>query len=561
MQNRLQEILDRIIGGNIEKFNDEIQKFIEYKKKAAELKANSSDEEFCSVFTGDGVASIRGTLSGVKVEIKKTEKTNEDTKKKKEYKTFTKDRYSGEIKKNWKSIKEKLGEIRKIFDENNDQQLATAYEALCKCFPTASPNNITNRFLSTYFYEQLTVIASFDELKNLLKFIGIEFNANIAFDWLPLNRLLNKSISDALKNIGTYNSWDTDKKAMIVPLLGWKLVEYMKDNEDIKELLEKNYNIILTGAPGTGKTFLAKKIAEKVTENNKNVDFVQFHPSFDYTDFVEGLRPQQNDSGVGFELKDGIFKKFCAKAGEELHKKYTDKLDQLEKKNEDKQTTADAKKEAYNSALKESNKYVFIIDEINRGEISKIFGELFFSIDPGYRGKDGKVRTQYANMVTDPNVFDKLLEVEKTECGHFFVPENVYIIGTMNDIDRSVESMDFAFRRRFAFKEVTADESKENILFSSDLGLSEENLGKLSNAMDAINEKLTELGLSDCYHIGAAYFQKIKNYSKKDKCDWNALWNYHLQGTLYEYFRGEPEPEITKKMELLKEAYDKGNGE
>ena len=91
-------------------------------------------------------------------------------------------------------------------------------------------------------------------------------------------------------------------------------------------------------------------------------------------------------------------------------------------------------------------------------------------------------------------------------------------------------------------------------MFYSDLGLSEDNLGKLSNAMDAINEKLTEFGFSDCYHIGAAYFQKIKNYSKNNKCDWNALWNYHLQGTLYEYFRGESDADT--KLKEIKTAYE-----
>lgn len=551
-QNRLQEILDRIIGEDFDKFNAEIQKFIEYKNKATKINKESAVKDFCSVFTGEGVASIRGTLSGVKVENSTIEKSDKETEKKKEYLTFTNNSYSQAIKMKWETIKQKLKVIDSCLGKN-EQGLAAAYEDLCKYFPTKTPNNITNRFLSTYFYDQLTVIASFNELKNVLEFIGIEFNANNAFDWLPLNRLLNKSISDALKNIGAYNSWNTDNKAMIVPLLGWKLVEYMYYGEDIKELLEKNYNIILTGAPGTGKTYLAKKIAEKITGDSNTVGFVQFHPSFDYTDFVEGLRPKQNGSDVGFELKDGIFKKFCAKAGKELFDIYNTKLEKL--KNTNKQATADNKKEAYNLAIKESKKYVFIIDEINRGEISKIFGELFFSIDPGYRGKSGAVRTQYANMVKDCNEFDKALN-QTNVFGHFFVPDNVYIIGTMNDIDRSVESMDFAFRRRFAFYEVKATDKMLN-----SLELNPQHLEQLKRKMNAVNNAIVKQGLTEAYQIGGSYFLKIEKYYKKNsdeksfKYALEHLWNYHLRGTIYEYFRGEPD--VEKKLQFIKDEYDR----
>ena len=183
--------------------------------------------------------------------------------------------------------------------------------------------------------------------------------------------------------------------------------------------------------------------------------------------------------------------------------------------------------------------FVFIIDEINRGEISKIFGELFFSIDPGYRGKNGKVKTQYQNLV----------EVGDEFYDGFFVPENVYIIGTMNDIDRSVESMDFAFRRRFAFKEIKADENLEML----------EELGELKNQaierMKRLNTEISKIeGLSSAYHIGAAYFLKLKNYASDADNGFENLWNNHLEGLLCEYLRGSLN--IEESIAKLKAAYN-----
>lgn len=305
--------------------------------------------------------------------------------------------------------------------------------------------------------------------------------------------------------------------------LTYEYTEYIYSNEERRQwdckvdttLLESNKNLILTGAPGTGKTYLARQMAKKLTQNKeKNIGFVQFHSSYDYTDFVEGLRPIKDSNGnIVFERKNGIFKEFCKKASE----KASEKADE---------------------------NFVFIIDEINRGEISKIFGELFFSIDPGYRGEEGKIKTQYQNLLENTD--------DKYEDG-FFIPENVYIIGTMNDIDRSVESMDFAFRRRFAFQEITAEDTMDSILY--ELG---SDMNDAVNKMRAINSTLDKLGLNSNYHIGAAYFQKVKN-SKKKLNKWNDLWNLHLKGTLFEYFRGEPDAD--NKIEQLKDAYDNANKE
>ena len=178
-------------------------------------------------------------------------------------------------------------------------------------------------------------------------------------------------------------------------------------------------------------------------------------------------------------------------------------------------------------------KFVFIIDEINRGDMSKIFGELFFSIDPGYRGIEGKVMTQYQNLIDSNDIFHE----------GFYVPENVYIIGTMNDIDRSVESMDFAMRRRFTFQEITAKDRQNAILGDN------EEAKVCMNNLNAAIEKIP--GLSASYHIGPAYF---KDYSKDTK----SLWNNKIEGLLYEYLRGMPNADKLLK-DLENAFFDKKN--
>ena len=307
--------------------------------------------------------------------------------------------------------------------------------------------------------------------------------------------------------------------------LGTMLFEYsklfMEDKEDnstmdssnnfrhqLTQSLLKSPNLILRGAPGTGKTRLAKDIAKELTNSNKDqIGFVQFHPSYDYTDFVEGLRPVSNGDGtIEFKLVDGIFKKFCQKA-------------------------RDAKKTGG------QDNFVFIIDEINRGEISKIFGELFFSIDPSYRGEKGSVSTQYANLhETD----------EK-----FYIPENVYIICTMNDIDRSVDTFDFAMRRRFRFVEVTA-ESQLGMLDTALGDKAEEAKKRLRNLNVAI-ENVQEL--NSHYHIGPSYFLNLKDVD----FDYESLWSDYLKPLLEDYVRGTYEEFET--LETLKKAFDLINKE
>lgn len=385
-------------------------------------------------------------------------------------------------------------------------------------------------------------------------------------------------------------------------------------------LLQSNYNLILTGAPGTGKTFMSKEIAKAM---EAEWEMVQFHPSYDYTDFVEGIRPSKDKN---FEYTAGIFKQFCAKALNNLQESQKSKELIAKEKDTNERIfsflatakTENKKFEIKNGAeyyigdydehtitfynennpiskevvayieeiakllnsgqvfrkvkdvaeylnrnhgyqkdsyifslyeelskwkvedvtvgeIVEKKDYVFIIDEINRGELSKIFGELFGTIEKGYRGEEGRVHTQYQNMIPQDDPFKD----------GFFIPKNVYIIGTMNDIDRSVESMDFAMRRRFAWKEVTAEESY-NTIIKDNKNFSANQKTEIEQRMSRINAEI-ENRLGRAYQIGAAYFLNLQDD------DFEALWKNHLEGLLYEYFRGERDAQ--KKIDELHMIY------
>ena len=433
------------------------------------------------------------------------------------------------IKNRWKELCSILSQIAKSDDKFQDK-LYNDLEK--KIFTILNELGYKNRFnayvhrivaglqpkiFSTVINEK-DIIALFNVLKNRYKFSI----PNISGDWYIDSHALFNWVQKEFPN-------DDPLSLISIP---WALYVYVCKNdgygENMSELIniiENNYNIILNGAPGTGKTYLSLQLAKEIISKNNNInnknfiEFVQFHPSYDYTDFVEGLKPKLNDetshTTISFERRDGIFKSLCERAIKD-----------------------------------KDNKYVLIIDEINRGDISRVFGELFFSIDPDDRGNLSEenintttyVKTQYQNLIQENTTF----------YNGFYVPNNVYIIGTMNDIDRSVESLDFALRRRFVFIEITAEQSK------SMLDILDSNLRDICiKKMKSLNEKISEIdGLNSSYHIGAAYFLKISKYEyESNEIKFKSLWNYHLKPLLLEYLRGYPD--IDNKIKLLKEAYDR----
>ena len=309
---------------------------------------------------------------------------------------------------------------------------------------------------------------------------------------------------------------------------------YNTDLENVwkNDIVLESKNMILHGAPGTGKTYSVENSIKNRLEFLKNQSaneqftLVQFHPSYSYEDFIDGIKPSgiDNTGNLKFELVNGEFKKMCIKAAKELK-----------------------------NNSKNPKKYYFVADEINRAELSRVFGELLLCLEEDKRLKwDGnkwlgtKVKTQNSSMWKKEHAI-----IEENGELYFGVPENLYFIGTMNDIDRSVDSFDMALRRRFYWKHYKCD---YDVVF--DKFGSNDKIDTYIEICKKINRHIIStngFNLGDSYELGHSYFMKISNINNTQI---NKLWDNHISPLLKEYLRAEfTENEIQKELKKAKDIF------
>lgn len=369
------------------------------------------------------------------------------------------------------------------------------------------------------------------------------------------------------------------------------------------DVLSDYKQVILTGAPGTGKTYKVREVTKELTKTKFTLrgkeinrsEFVQFHSSYDYSDFVEGLRPV-NLGGNTFVRLDGSFKSFCRTVAEynlerlsqsDNYKKFgnANELFKLFSLEDEYQDAKDIRSEIKDYIDDKEHQFFFVIDEINRADIGRVFGELMFGLEESYRGIENRFKTQYINLeayIKDGEEYKKIKDIDGREDVFekgFFVPENVHIVGTMNDIDRSVESFDFALRRRFQWIDVKAEvvmrpTLREMLKGKIDYGTGEEGsqkspfdilVDRISNLNSVISDKNKggRFGLSEAFHIGPAYFKTfgdpIENSSDPDSdktVGYQQIWKWKLEPILKEYVRGRDSQDVKEFMRECAKAFE-----
>ncbi|MFC6637391.1 AAA domain-containing protein [Sulfitobacter sp. JBTF-M27] len=365
-------------------------------------------------------------------------------------------------------------------------------------------------------------------------------------DWYSKNIFLMKIIKDEFRDELQYKKTDEFYLSQFV----WMLYENLSNPFSLKK------QIVKYGAPGTGKTYQARQQTsllfdiwkEEFAPNSalthaSQIDLVQFHPSFSYEDFMEGLRPVLDCNGTAqLTLQNGVFKEFCRNAGKWEIDVFSLGLDRDWESITIDELHSHRKKLSgdhwqYIFKISDTSKLVsdavppffFIIDEVNRAELSRVFGELMYCLE--YRGIKGRIKTQYANLNNEGT------GMLQTDQGYlFFIPTNIYLIGTMNTIDRSVESFDFALRRRFRWEELTPDTG----LLRYHLTQFCKTWVPLADDLERLNTQIAkEPLLGHDYQIGHAYLMNLKYATSLTVAEVRErVWDDYIRPLLQEYLRG-----------------------
>lgn len=282
------------------------------------------------------------------------------------------------------------------------------------------------------------------------------------------------------------------------------LDDLLVSKEDFTELLESlksKKNLILQGPPGTGKSFVAKRLAYALLgfKDDSRIESVQFHQSFSYEDFIQGFRPKKD--GSGFTLKDGVFYRFCQKA-----------------------------------LLNPTQPYVFIIDEINRGNLSKIFGEVMLLIETDKRGPEWAVSLTYSDE----------------SASKFYIPANVHILGMMNTADRSLAIVDYALRRRFAFRDVLPGfDSDKFVPLLESKGVESQVISAIQTKMTALNKEIeSSVDLGRGFTIGHSFFVPFQEVTDS-KVWYGRVINNEIVPLLREYWFDKKQSEVDQHVQSL----------
>lgn len=278
------------------------------------------------------------------------------------------------------------------------------------------------------------------------------------------------------------------------------------------QVTNNSKNTIHYGAPGTGKTRFVKEYLAVLDPSGECTEWVQFHSGYEYEDFIDGIRPVGVSGGnLQLDIVNGAFKNFCIKATENLEKPY-----------------------------------FFIVDEINRANVSAVFGETLSLLEESYRGESNAIRTKNSVLIENDTQKAKGPSVPcEGEKSKFYIPENIYFIGMMNDVDKSIDCFDLALRRRFTWVLHECD-------YESLSGLDKDYITKCKNlniyitGIDPETKKATNaetLNLGRAYEIGQSYFLKKENMDEKE------IWDLHIEPILREYIRSQfGEDDIDDKL-------------